>query len=143
MKTEADRREELIQRQLTLISDGKISTAIQSWQTLAVSLTAIVGEDGFLVLYVRSLHLLRAAFPALLNNDANPSSLSWLADLENTLTGLGSIEAHSANHQLLMTFTNILASLIGEDLTAEILHSTWGAPTANSDPAIKEVKDDK
>jgi hypothetical protein len=40
-----------------------------------------------------------------------------------------------------MTFTDILASLIGEDLTIEILHASWGDTDANRTPTNKEIED--
>ena len=141
MKTEGDHRKELIRRQLTMISNGEISAAIQTWRTFAVQLMSIIGEEGFLVLYSRSLHLLHAAFPMLPNGDSELTSASWLADLEIALAGLDLIEANSANKQLLMTFTNILASLIGEDLTIEILRSSWGNTATNRKPESKEIND--
>lgn len=138
-----DHRKKLIRRQLTLIPNDKKSSVIQSWQTLAAQLMSIIGEDGFLVLYARSLHLLRATVPLLPNSGAEPSSTSWLADLEIAFAGQDLIEANSANQQLLMTFTNILASLIGESLTIEILRSAWGDTAAYKDSASKEIEDDK
>ena len=35
-------------------------------------------------------------------------------------------EISAANSLLLITFADILATLIGEELTATILHSAWG-----------------
>lgn len=141
MRTEGDHRKELISRQLTMIPNGKISTGIQSWQTFSVQLMSIIGEEGFLVLYSRSLHLLHAAFPMLPDGDSELSSTSWLSDLELAFTGQDLIKANSANQQLLMTFTNILASLIGEDLTLEILRSSWGDAATNRNPESKENYD--
>jgi hypothetical protein len=143
MKTENDHRKELIRRQLTLIPNDEIGMAIQSWQPFAMQLMDIVGEDGFLVMFARSLHLLRSTFPMLPNDSIQVTGGTWLAELKNALSGQDLIQANSANHQLLMTFTNILASLIGEDLTVEILHSAWGDNAANKDPVSKENDDDK
>ena len=46
--------------------------------------------------------------------------------------------ASEANLLLLITFTDILASLIGERLTTRILRLAWGYDAANS--AGKEIK---
>lgn len=141
MKTGGDHRKEMICRQLTMIPNREIGAAIQSWQNFASQLISIIGEKGFLVLYSRSLHLLHPAFPMLPNGDSEFSSSSWLADLEIALAGLALIDANTANKQLLMTFTNILASLIGEALTIEILRSSWNDTTTNKNLASQEIDD--
>lgn len=125
MKKAVDRRKEFIQAQLTLIFHGEIHAAIPYWQALSVNLMSIIGEEGFLVLYKRSVYLLRDAFPTLQDEKSEITTHTWLTDLENSLSNRDHAEADSANQQLLMNFTNILASLIGEDLTVEILQSSW------------------
>lgn len=143
MKTQDDPRKELIRRQLPLISCENITAVMKTWQAFAAQLMSIIGEEGFLVLYSRSLHLLRTVFPMLTPHDIQPSAKAWLIDLEIALTGQDPIQANAANMQLMLTLTNILASLIGEDLTMEILHAAWGNPAANKTPISKEIDDDK
>jgi hypothetical protein len=126
-----------------MLSDAHRNTCKIQRFLSKVALMAIIGEEGFLVLYSRSLHLLRPTFPMLPPADTPPSAKAWLADLDIALTGQDPIEANAANTQLMMTLTNILASLIGEDLTVEILHSAWGDAPANKNPARKEMEDDK
>ena len=43
-----------------------------------------------------------------------------------SLEGQTPVQASEANSLLLITFTDILASLIGEQLTTRILCSAWG-----------------
>ena len=104
---------------------------------------SLVGEKGFLILYSRSLHILRATFPALPNFDTEISPTTWLAELEAALTEHDLVGLNTANYQLLMTFTDILASLIGEDLTIEILNASWGDADTNRIPANQEIEDAK
>lgn len=143
MANVADQRQELILQQIALFPNGGISAFMQSWQAFAIQLISIIGEDGFLALYSRSLQLLHTAFPKLPSNELLPSSTSWLTELEIALIKLDLTEAASANHQLLLTLTNILASLIGEELTNEILISAWGETATSETLASKEMKDDK
>lgn len=143
MKTGNDRRKELIQRQMTPNQHGKITASLWSCKTFADHLVSIIGEKGFLVLYSRSLHLLQATHPLLPHPGKEPSFTTWFADLEIALTGKEINEAYDAIFQLLITLTNILASLIGEDLTIEICRSAWRGTAANRNPASKETDDDK
>jgi len=48
------------------------------------------------------------------------------------------VQASAANSLLLIKFTDILASLIGEGLTTSILRSAWGNDAPNR--AGKELK---
>lgn len=134
---------QLIQSHLTMTSIEKVSGTIVLWQKFSDELMSLIGENGFLVLYSRSLHILRAAFPTLPNFDAEISPTTWLTDLEVALTEQDLVESNTANYQLLMTFTDILASLIGEDLTIEILHSSWGRADTKRIPGNKEIEDDE
>ncbi len=134
---------QLIQRQLTMIPSGKQQRAIELWQKFSDQLMSLIGEKGFLVLYARSLHILRPTFPMLPSFDAEISANTWLADLKTALTEQDLAQPNAANHQLLITFTDILASLIGEDLTTEILHSSWDDADIKRKPATREIDDDE
>jgi hypothetical protein len=104
---------------------------------------SLVGEKGFFILYSRSLHKSRATFPALPNFDVETSPTTWLSELEAALTEQDLVGLNAANYQLLITFTDILASLIGEDLTIEMLHASWGDTDTNRIPATPEIEDAK
>lgn len=142
MKTGNDRRKELIRRQMTPIQNGEITASLWSCQTFANHLVSIVGEKGFLVLYVRSLHQLQASYPLLPHADTEPSFSSWFSDLEIALSGQETNKANDAIFQLLMTLTNILASLIGEDLTVDICRTAWSDTATIRNPADKEREDE-
>lgn len=105
--------------------------AVKLWQPLASQLIAIIGESGFRSLFARSLFLTRMVYQWLpAGNASQPADLQFI-DLKASLGKRGAAEASQANGALLLTFTNTLASLIGEALTASILSSAWGidAPT--------------
>jgi hypothetical protein len=102
----------------------------QLWRELAQQLGAIVGESGFWSLYLRSLHLCGALMPWLAQ--ALPDAALPLAQalhfeaLGHTLATQEPTEARHGSVALLATFIDLLASLIGERLTIQILHSAWG-----------------
>lgn len=99
--------------------------AIKLWEQMAVQIISIVGEDGFDSLYARSIFLNQATFPWLAANPL-PKAEQRFAELKASLKGQAPAQASEANSLLLITFTDILASLIGESLTTRILHLAWG-----------------
>ena len=104
-----------------------VDAAIKLWEQMAAQIILIIGKDGFHALYVRSLFLSQPKFPWL----APPPQLSPQTDhrfgeLKMCFEGQTPEEISAANSLLLITFADILATLIGEELTATILHSAWG-----------------
>ena len=89
-------------------------TAINLWEPMAAQIISIVGEGGFNSLYERSLFLTRSTFPWL-ETDIRLSQIdNRFAELKMNLEGQTPALAGEANSLLLITFTDILASLIGE-----------------------------
>jgi len=100
--------------------------AIRLWEQMAIQIISIVGEDGFDSLYARSLFLSRSTFPWLTASPLPPKTDHRFAELKGSLEGQTPAQASEANSLLLITFTDILASLIGEPLTTRILQLAWG-----------------
>lgn len=100
--------------------------AIQLWKPLAARLALIIGESGFISLYARSRYLTHTDFPWLASGDASHFADFEFAELKISLEGQNTVVANQASRMLLLTFTNILASFIGELLTTTILSSAWG-----------------
>ena len=99
--------------------------AIGFWEQAATQIISIVGEGGFDSLYARSMFLTRSTFPWLVATSESRQSHHRFADLKTSLEGQTPAQIREANSLLLITFTDILASLIGEPLTARILDSAW------------------
>lgn len=104
-------------------------TAVSHWEKLADEITSIVGEAGFTSLFERTLHLAQATFPWL-KPDSTPLQLPLnsrrFAELGLRLENQAPADAWAAHKLLLTIFTDILASLIGEQLTSNILRAAWG-----------------
>ncbi|HEY5503650.1 MAG TPA: hypothetical protein VIK28_00720, partial [Sedimentisphaerales bacterium] len=66
-----------------------------------------------------------------------PQTDHRFADLKKSLQAQSPTLAREANCLLLITFSNILASMIGERLTTRILDSAWDIDT--QDTADKEI----
>lgn len=92
---------------------------------MATQLIAIVGVSGFDSLYARGVSLTQARFPWLAASAASAPVDDRFADLKASLEDKTPELACEASRLLLITFTDILASLIGEPLTARILDTAW------------------
>lgn len=116
---------ELIERLTNLHSEKDSDAAIDLWRKLAAQVIMIIGETGFNSLYERSLFLTRPAFPWIEPNLPSPKTHHGVANLKLCFEKQARSQAREANRTLLINFTNILASLIGVQLTCSILRSAW------------------
>lgn len=140
METSGLLRHQIIKR-LTAQHTEKVADAeINLWEQMATEIISIVGEGGFDSLYARSLFLSQATFPWLAASSASSQPGPWFANLKMNLEGQTPALASEANCLLLITFTDILASLVGEPLTVRILDSAWNNDT--HDTAGKESKNE-
>ena len=98
-----------------------VFVSIGLWVRLAAELVLLIGDGGFVPLYIRSVQLSAASFPWLrpLSQVAPlASGDSRFAGLKRSLDGQDAGEASQASAVL-------LARLIGETLTIGILRSAW------------------
>jgi hypothetical protein len=114
--------------------------ASQLWLPLASQLTSLVGQGGVNSLYFRCLHLCRPKFAWLPIGDGSPFGSFELTDLRSSLASRHAAEANEALLALLVTFTAVLAAVIGDALTDDILRSAWGEQS-NEFGANKESAD--
>lgn len=125
-------RHQLIKSLMTSHTEKVADVAIHLWELMAAQIITIVGEDGFNSLYARSIFLSKSTFPWLEANPARPPQTDHrFAELKMSLEGQTPAQAREANSLLLITFTGVLASLIGERLTTNILYLAWGADISN------------
>jgi hypothetical protein len=117
----------LMAKQTEKVADA----AIILWEQLAIQVVSIVGEDGFNALYVRSIFLSRSTFPGLPAIPLPPQKGHRFAELKISFEGQSPVQVREANSLLLITLTDILASLIGEQLINRILRLAWGAEIPN------------
>lgn len=128
-------------KSLTAIDTGEVAeAAINSWEQMAAQIISIVGEDGFNSLYERSIFLTQPTFPWLATSLHPPQADQRFAELKMSFKGQTPAQISEANALLLITFTDILASLIGEPLTTRILSLAWN--TDISDRTGKEFKNE-
>ncbi len=145
MATSSLLRHQIIKNLTAQHSENVADAALNLWTQMATQIISIIGESGFDSLYARSVFLTQSTFPWLATGPwlatASPSSsIQRFALLKTSLEQQTPAQASEANHLLLMTFTDILASLIGEPLTTRILRSAWGVDA--SEKSDKEFKID-
>jgi hypothetical protein len=100
--------------------------AIDLWERLSKVLVAIIGTEGFEALYSRSVHLAATDFPWL-RPDANwDSTDSRFYELTSAMHDRPQEEAGQAMVILFATFNGVLSTLIGLQLTTNILRAAWG-----------------
>jgi hypothetical protein len=105
--------------------------AINLWEQMASEVISIVGEGGFNSLYARSLFLSQSTFPWLAAASLSAQTDSRFAELKTSFAAQTPAHVNEANTLLLITFTDIMASIIGEQLTMGILRSAWGNDALN------------
>lgn len=126
-------------KSLPLLQTKKIpDAAVLIWEQMATQIISIVGEGGFSSLYSRSLVLTQSSYFWLEFDPHSTQAEHRFAELKMCLERQTPAHASEANLQLLITFTDILASLIGEQLTTSILRLAWDYDAADS--ASKEIK---
>jgi hypothetical protein len=98
---------------------------IESWEQMATEIISIVGEGGFASLYARSLLLSKNDFPWLESEIKTSQTPAYFHALKEIYAIQQPEQVKAANLLLLTTFTGILQSLIGEQLTLSILRTAW------------------
>jgi len=126
MESAALLRQQIIASLIAQQPENIADAAMEHWEKLADEIISIVGEAGFNSLYERSVHLAQPTFPWLPPCPAPLQPHHRFAELRTRLADQTPAQARAAHSQMLTAFTDILASLIGEQLTASILRSAWG-----------------
>jgi hypothetical protein len=93
--------------------------AVSSWARLQSRLVPIIGEDGFRVLYARSLHRARLKHPWLAR-DPVKGDLPYEA-LHASLEMESAQRATEGSRALRENFNDLLNSLIGEELATRLM----------------------
>lgn len=106
--------------------DTVCDVAIDLWQRLSQGLVAIIGSEGFEALYDRSLHVAAAAHPWLEPTVPPQAGSPRFERLRSDLQSRDVEEAGKVMTLLLSTFTGVLSTLIGQQLTTNILRAAWG-----------------
>ena len=116
-------RQQIVKRRMAQPTEEVADAAIDLWEQMATQIIFIVGEGGFNSIYAHSIFLIQSTFPWLAADSLSPQTDHRFAELKISLEGQTPEQTNAGNSLLLITFTGILASLIGEQLTSLILRS--------------------
>jgi hypothetical protein len=126
-----DRRREAIRSTLARHSEGSADSSaiaeatLRTWREVAAQLAPVIGPRGTDALFIRSLHLMCSRYPWLGGAQGGPEGGAPLVSLKAHLETREASVASEACQALLVTFTEQLASLIGESLTERLLGPVW------------------
>jgi hypothetical protein len=110
-------------------ANATAETTAVTWRLVAAQLTPVIGARGLDVLFSRALHQTSVEFPWLAAAVDRGGSASPLPSLMACLAGQPASGAADASYMLLLSFTELLAALIGESLTTRLLAPVWAAPS--------------
>ncbi|MGK2941209.1 MAG: hypothetical protein ACSLFJ_05960 [Immundisolibacter sp.] len=122
-RREATIRTLLIQRAGSASDTNAIIDAtVDIWRQMATRLAPVIGARGVDVIFSRALHQTSSAFPwlAIAEDDHRDIALR-LASLKAHIAGQDTATVVQGSSALLSAVTELLASLIGEPLTARLL----------------------
>jgi hypothetical protein len=105
------------------------AAAADTWPQVTAQLAPVIGARGVDVLFRRALHLTSTAFPWLQLSGDHERGVAVLESLATRLAGQEASSASEASRALLVTFTELLATLIGESLTERLLGPVWAPPS--------------
>jgi hypothetical protein len=100
-----------------------------TWRLVAEQLAPVIGARGLDALFSRALHQTCAVFPWLDVAVYRGGSASPLPSLRVCLAAQQPSIAAEASFTLLLTFTELLATLIGDSLTTRLLGPVWTSPS--------------
>lgn len=133
-------RHQLIETLTAQDHEKAADMVITLWQQIASQIISIIGERGFKSLYVRSVFINLSKFSWLASYNPKAEINNQFTELKICLEMQTPDQIKEINNQLLITLTDILASLIGEPLTTNILCMAWG--DVASDFVTKELKNE-
>ncbi|MEB0029685.1 hypothetical protein QN372_02890 [Undibacterium sp. RTI2.1] len=132
-------RHELIKKYMNLHAEKTVGSMIVLWERMATEIVSLVGEGGFNSLFERCISLTQIKFPWLILSSSSWQSTYQFAELRLRFEEQMVVQSHAANNQLLIAFTDLLASLIGEQITVVILHTAMDSKKAH-DSSPKELE---
>jgi len=107
--------------------------ALDTWGRVSDRLEPVIGKRGVNALFNRALHVTGKTYPWLMTASVEENGAAQLAGLRLRLAGREPVEAEEASYVLLMTFSVLLANLIGESLAWRLLEPVWSPPSDSSE----------
>lgn len=106
-------------------SAGQVAALVGStWEHIQTALAPVIGQRGVAALYKRSLHLAAKAHPWLAAAQGSSPGEDF-ALLRAESAKRSSAEAATAGAALLLSFHELVGSLIGPSLSGQLLGEVW------------------
>jgi hypothetical protein len=107
--------------------------ALRAWRGVVAVLEPVIGVQGVAVLFARSLLITGRAYPCLAIAGEPGEGATLFALVKARTEACEGPVALEASHALLVTFTELLSTLIGESLAGRLLGPVWEsqAPESN------------
>ncbi len=107
---------------------GIADATVGTWNQMATRLAPVIGGTGVHILLDRALQIASKTTPCLLLAGNPPPGAAQLDSLRACIEALDAESAVEASYALLASFTDLLASLIGNVLTDQLLDPAWSSP---------------
>jgi hypothetical protein len=104
-----------------------------TWRQVAALLTPVIGAQGVDVIFRRALSLTSKAFPCLAFGEEHGDSAALLVSLKVHLASRDTATAAEAGCTLMVTFIELLTTLIGESLIERLVSPVWASPLPPSE----------
>ena len=100
-------------------------TIAGAWRQIGLAMSPVIGQRGAAALYKRSLHLAGTTHRCLAPVNADGLADADLDALKNVLARQSAADAAAAGTSLLLSFHDLVGSLIGPALSAQLLGAVW------------------
>jgi hypothetical protein len=117
-------RTALAQRAGVLGADATVEATAATWRLMAAQLAPVIGARGLEALFGRALHMTSTTYPWLAVGD-DRSGAGRLPGIAECFARQDPASAAEASYTLLLTFSELLTTLIGESLTTRLLAPVW------------------
>lgn len=105
-------------------SHSSATAAATALRALFVELEPLLGERAMRALYGRSLYLARTSFSPAVGMPVNGEDV--FQPLLRNLAAREPSDAHEASETLLVMFSDLLITFLGEPIALQALRSAWG-----------------
>ena len=113
-------------------ADATAEATAATWRLVAAQLAPVIGSRGLEVLFGRALHVTSTTYRWLAVSEDRGGSADALPSLAQCLARQDPATAAEASDKLLLTFTELLTTLIGESLTTRLLAPVFAGTTQES-----------
>jgi hypothetical protein len=135
----SEARREVIRKKLAQCAGGEsdanalAEATVATWSQISARLARLIGARGVDTLLSRTVYLTSVYFPWLAMARDGERGAAPLDGVRERLARQDAPVAAAASCEFLLTFTVLLATLIGDSLTDRLLGPVWASPLPASE----------